>query len=164
VPLTKDKGMRALLNMDKDFKKLMEKVITNAFKIAVGNKGARGGSKSNQFILKNFQKRWETQRTYAPLSQETENRKTDRGEDFILVSSGELMRSVRDTIRVKLSGTKVTAKVTVPDYGVFTQEGTIHTPPRVFFTLDGVEKEFMSLIENLLTLEFNKLGIRSKEN
>ena len=152
--------MRALLDMDSDFKKLMERVVTNAFKIAVGNKGARGGSKSNQFILKNFQRRWETQRTYTPLTQETENQKTT---DFMLVESGDLMKAVRNTIRVKIVGSKIKAEVTVPNYGVFIQEGTFHMPPRVFFTLDGVEKEFIDLIESLLTLEFNKLGIRSKE-
>lgn len=156
--------MKALLDMDKDFKKLMEKVVTNAFKIAVGNAGARGGSKQNQFILKNFQKRWETQRSYTPLTQETENRKTDDSEPFMLVSSGELMRAVRDTIRVRITGSRITAKVTVPDYGVFIQEGTVNMPPRVFFTLEGVEKEFYGLIESQLTLEFNKLGIKSKEN
>lgn len=153
--------MKALLDMDKNFKKVMEKVVTKAFKIAVGNRGAGGGSPQNQFILQNFKRRWETQRKYTPLTQETENRKTT---DFILVESGDLMKSVRDTIKVSLRGSRITAKVTVPDYGVFIQEGTLHMPPRVFFTLDGVENEFLSLIESLLTLEFNKLGIKAKES
>jgi len=159
MTLKMDRGFQGLMDLDKNFKKIMEKVITNAFKIAVGNAGARGGTKNNQFILKNFQKRWQSQRSYAPLTQETENRKTDRGEDFMLVSTGKLMRAVRDTIKVSIRFTRVTAKVTVPDYGVFIQEGTLHMPPRVFFTLDGVEKEFYGLIESLLTVEFNKLGI-----
>jgi len=170
MPLVKDKGMKALMDMDKNFKKVMEKVLTNSFKIAVGNRGARGGSPNNQFILENFKKRWAgNQRTFEKLAKSTEDQKTDMGDPFFLVTShastgGQLMRSVRDTIRVKLVGNKVSAQVTVPDYGVFIQEGTLKMPARPFFTLNGVEKEFYGLIESQLTLEFNRLGIKSKEN
>ena len=161
MPLEMDEGMKELLDMDKDFKKLIEKVLTNTFRIAVGSRLARGGGVKNQFILNNFKRKWDSnQRTYTPLTQETENAKTT---DYFLVESGDLMESVRNTIKVKLSGRTISASVTVPNYGVFNQHGTLRVPPRPFFTLDGVEKEFYGLIESQLTLEFNRLGIKSKE-
>ena len=144
----------------------MEKIFDKAMRIMVGNRGAGGASKSQQLILNNFRKRWSNQSKFTPLTQETENHKTDRGDEFMLVEDGALMRAVRDTIRTKLVGDRLIAKVTVPKYGEYIQNGTPKMPPRPFFRLGtkGEEKFFYDLINSLLTLELNKMGLRAKEN
>ena len=156
--------MKALLSLDKKLPKIFEKVYDKAFKIMVGNRGAGVGSKQNQIFLNNFKKKWATQRTYEPLTQETENRKTDRGDEYILVEDGDLMRAMRDTIKTKLRGDKMTASIRVPDYGVHIQQGTPKMPPRPFFAFrnKSEEKLFYGLIDSLLTLELNKMGLRAK--
>jgi len=157
--------MKALLNLDKTLPKVIDRTFNKAMRIMVGNQGAGGASRSQQLILNNFRRKWETQRKFTPLTQETENIKTDRGEEFMLVSSGALMRSVRDTIRTKTSGKKLIATVTVPTYGKYLQEGTANMPPRVFFGLGtkGEEKFFFDLMDSIFVVELNKLGLRAKE-
>lgn len=159
----KSKKMKALLSLDKKLPKIMAKVYDKAFKIMVGNQGAGGGNAGNQIFLNNFKKKWETQRTYEPLTQETENQKTT---DFILVESSDLMDAMRRSIRTRLVGDKMTATITVPEYGVHIQEGTPKMPPRPFFAFrnKAEEKIFFGLIDSLLTLELNKLGLRAKES
>lgn len=161
MPLKMDKGMKALLNMDTQFKKIMLKVSTDAFEIMVGK--TTKGNREVQVIINNFRKLWISQRKFADLQDSTKEQKERRDEDFILVSSGKLGRAVRDTIKVGLSGTKITATVTVPDYGEYIQNGTLNMEARPFFTIKGYENIFFGLIESLLTLEFNRLGIRAKE-
>jgi hypothetical protein len=158
--------MKALLSLDKKLPKIMAKVYDKAFKIMVGSRGAGGGSKQNQIFLNNFNKNWRTQRTYEELTPETEDGKENRSEDKILVSSGELMRAMRDTIRTKMSGDKMTATITVPKYGIAIQEGSNNMPARPYFAFrnKAEEKVFFGLIDSLLTLELNKLGLRAKEN
>jgi len=161
MPLKKDKGMKALLDMDRQFKKIMLKVATEAFEIMVGK--TTKGNKEVQVIINNFRKLWISQRKFADLQDSTKEQKERKDEDFILVSSGALGRAVKNSIKVRLSGSKVIATVTVPDYGEYIQNGTTKMPPRPFFTIKGYENIFFGLIESLLTLEFNKLGIRAKE-
>lgn len=160
----KSKKMKALLSLDKRLPKIMGRVYDKAFKIMVG-KTTSGGA-GNQIFLNNFKKKWESQRTYSPLTQETENRKTDRGEENILVADGELMRAMRDSIKTKLVGNKLTATIKVPDYGVHIQEGTPNMEPRPFFAFrnKSEEKIFHGLIDSLLVVELNKLGLRAKES
>ena len=155
--------MKALLSLDRKLPKIMDKVYNKAFRIMVGNRGAGGGNKKNQIFLNNFNKRWENQRTYEPLTEETEYKKTT---DFMLVESGDLREAMRTSIRTKLVGDKMTAKITVPEYGVHIQEGTPNMPARPFFAFrnKAEEKLFFGLIDSLFTLELNKLGLRAKES
>jgi hypothetical protein len=161
VPLKKDKGMKELLKMDTQFKKIMLKVSTDAFEIMVGK--TTKGNRDIQVIINNFRKQWVSQRKFADLQDSTKEQKERNDEDFILVSSGKLGKAVQNSIKVRLVGNKITATVTVPDYGVYIQNGTLNMEARPFFSIDGSEKLFFGLIESLLTLEFNKLGIRAKE-
>jgi len=165
VAVKKSRALKNLLALDKKLPKLMDKVFNKVMRIMVGNQGAGGASRKQQLILNNFRRRWSAQRKFTPLTQETENRKIDRSEEFILVSDGALMRAVRDTIRTKLVGDKLIAKVTVPKYGEYIQNGTPKMPPRPFFGLgtDGEIKFFYDLIDSVLTLELNKMGLRAKE-
>jgi hypothetical protein len=158
--------MKALLKLDKTLPKVIDRTFNKAMRIMVGNQGAGGATRSQQLILNKFRKRWAgNQTTFEPLTQETENRKLDRDEEFMLVSDGALMRSVRDTIRTKTSGKKLIATVTVPTYGKYLQEGTANMPPRVFFGLGtkGEEKFFFDLMDSIFVVELNKLGLRAKE-
>jgi len=161
VALKMDKGMKELLKMDTQFKKIMLKVSTDAFEIMVGK--TTKGNRDIQVIINNFRKQWISQRKFADLQDSTKEQKTRKDEDFILVASGKLGRAVRDTIKVRLVGAKIIATVTVPDYGEYIQNGTLNMEARPFFSIDESEKLFFGLIESLLTLEFNKLGIRAKE-
>jgi len=122
MPLKKDKGMKALLDMDRQFKKIMLKVATEAFEIMVGK--TTKGNKEVQVIINNFRKLWISQRKFADLQDSTKEQKERKDEDFILVSSGALGRAVKNSIKVRLSGSKVIATVTVPDYGEYIQNGT----------------------------------------
>ena len=166
MAVKKSRALKNLLALDKKLPALMERIFNKAMRIMVGNGGAGVASKQQQLILNNFRRRWETQRKFTPLTQETGNGKIDRSEEFILVSSGTLMRAVRDTIRTKLVGDRLIAKVTVPNYGEYIQNGTPKMPPRPFFRLGTKEEEkfFYGLIDSLLTLELNKLGLRAKES
>jgi hypothetical protein len=163
VPLKKDKGMKELLKMDTQFKKIMLKVATDAFEILVGK--TTKGNRQVQVIINKFRLLWETQQTFDDLEDSTKDKKDNANprEDFILVSSGDLGKAVRKTIKVRIVGNKITATVDVPQYGIYIQNGTNKMPPRPFFTIKGYENIFFGLIESLLTLEFNKLGIRAKE-
>ena len=164
MPLEKDRGMKALLDMDQQFKKIMGEVVDTAFKMVVGHPGTRS-NKEQQVILNNFRKQWRTQRKFDDLQDSTKEKKENANppQDFILVASGKLGRDVRNTIKTRIVGNKITATVTVPDYGVYIQNGTLNMDAREFFSLKGYENIFFGLIESLLTLEFNKLGIRAKE-
>jgi len=166
VAVKKSRALKNLLALDKKLPKLMDKIFNKAMRIMVGNSGAGGASRQQQLILNNFRKKWATQKKFTPLTQETENQKTDRSEEFILVSDGTLMRAVRDTIRTKLVGDKLIAKVTVPNYGEYIQNGTPKMPPRPYFRLGTKQEEkfFYDLIDSLLTLELNKMGLRAKES
>jgi len=55
MPLEKDKGMKALLDMDRQFKKIMGEVVDTAFKMVVGAPLVRS-NKEQQVILNNFRR------------------------------------------------------------------------------------------------------------
>ena len=152
-------GAKNLLSMDKSFRKIMSKVAKELASILAGRKG----SPQQQVLLNNFRRPWRTQRKFYPLAEKTEERKERKKEDFILVQSGDLGKAVKNSTKATLRGDSIILEAEVPVYGEAHQFGTDKIPARPFFDLTGYDKIVYGLIESLLTLELNKLGIKSKE-